>query len=118
HGTPSGAIGIVLTSFQFILFSGKFLPGIDIVADFPRFRISCFGGNKWRNMIKIPIVLVVGHDKNGFFPDLWIFSQNVHHLRDVPGTIPGCPRVIGEILGAQTQDTAGSWSSSTSFRNW
>ena len=54
--------------------------------------------NERRNVIKIPVVFIISQNKNRFLPNLRIFSQNLHHLRHIPSSIPRCSRVIRKIL--------------------
>ena len=55
--------------------------------------------DKRRDVIEVTVILVVGHEEDGLFPDLRIAGQNVQHFRDVPRAVPGRRRVVGKCLG-------------------
>src|SRR5690606_12342906 len=50
-------------------------------------------------MIKIPVVFVVGKNKNGFLPNVRIFGEDVNDLPDIPSPIPWMTRMGGELFG-------------------
>jgi hypothetical protein len=49
-------------------------------------------------VVVIAVVLVVSEDEDRLLPDLRIAGEDVQHLRDVPGSIPGRGGMVGEIL--------------------
>ncbi len=48
-------------------------------------------------MVKVPVIFIIGHDKNGLLPHLGILGEDVHDLRNIPTAIPGRGRMIREV---------------------
>src|SRR5690606_19307451 len=76
--------GAILCSVCYIFFGGMH-PGCYC----PISTSVSEGGYERRNVIKIPVVFIVGKDKDGLFPDFGISGEYVERFGHVPGAVPG-----------------------------
>src|SRR5690606_37980219 len=61
---------------------------------FPRMGFGGMGRHERRDMVEIPVVLVIGEDEYRPLPDLRVLRKDIQHLRNIPGTVPWSGRMV------------------------
>src|SRR5690606_17062720 len=98
HCSAPGVV-LLLSLGQLLFQGGVFDTWIDALGTFARFFFIRVRRYERRDVVKIAVVLIIGHDEEGLLPHLGVLGVRVYGFRYVPRAVPGRCGVVRVSFG-------------------